>query len=124
MSSRPMPPCSLFFCEAVSVFGAAAGRSVKIRSPDPAQKKLDFVQQTSPKTICRLARGFAPRFGGNSFGGIQNALAGLGGNESPSPLLWRGRGQSFFKFRIVVIIPKSSDLFPAKPRLTCHARSA
>src|SRR3989344_3160311 len=64
-----------------------------------------------------------PRSGGNAFGGIQNALAGLGGNISPSPCLWRGRGQSFFKFRIVVIIPKSSDSFPAEPRMR-HARSA
>jgi len=29
----------------------------------------DFFQQTPPKTICRLARGFAPRFGGH-FGKI------------------------------------------------------
>ena len=33
-----------------------------------------------------------PRSGGNAFGGIQNALAGPGGNGSPSPRLWRGRG--------------------------------
>src|SRR3989344_9689828 len=45
--------------------------------------------------------GDPPRSGGNAFGGIQNALGGLGGNISPSPRLWRGRGQSFFKFRIV-----------------------
>ncbi|KKW38013.1 MAG: hypothetical protein UY86_C0002G0110, partial [Candidatus Adlerbacteria bacterium GW2011_GWB1_54_7] len=32
---------------------------------------------------------------------IQNALAGLDGNISPSPRQRRGRGQSFFKFRIV-----------------------
>jgi len=58
--------------------------------------------------------GEPPRSGGNAFGGIQNALAGLGGNISPSPRLWRGRGQSFFKFGIVVIISKSSDLLPAE----------
>ncbi|OGI78903.1 hypothetical protein A3C65_00905 [Candidatus Nomurabacteria bacterium RIFCSPHIGHO2_02_FULL_41_150] len=68
--------------------------------------------------------GEPPCSGGNAFGGIQNALAGLGGNISPRPRLWRGRGQSFFKFGIVVIIPKSSDLLPAEPRLTSHARSA
>src|SRR3989344_2578639 len=45
--------------------------------------------------------GEPPRSGGNTLGGIQNALAGLGRNISPSPRLWRGRGQSFFKFRIV-----------------------
>src|SRR3989344_4770624 len=65
-----------------------------------------------------------PRSGGNAFGGIQNAWAGLGGNGSPSPRLWRGRGQSFFKFGIVVIIPKSSDLLPAEPRLMYPAQSA
>src|SRR3990167_10138146 len=68
--------------------------------------------------------GEPPRSGGNAFYGIQNALAGLGGNISPSPRQRRGRGQSFFKFRIVVIIPKSSDSFQAESRMMCHARSA
>jgi len=45
-----------------------------------------------------------PRSGGNAFGGIQNPLEFLGGNASPSPRLWRGLGQSFFKFRIVVLL--------------------
>src|SRR3989344_1191613 len=67
--------------------------------------------------------GEPPRSGGNAFGGIKNALAGLGGNTSPSPRLWCGRGQSFFKFGIVVIIPKSSDSFPAEPRMR-HALRA
>src|SRR3989344_5324361 len=67
--------------------------------------------------------GEPPRSGGNAFDRIQNALAGLGGNISPSPRQRRGQGQSFFKFGIVVIIPKSSDLLPAEPRMR-HAPSA
>ena len=42
-----------------------------------------------------------PRSGGNTFGGFQNALAGLGGNISPSRALFARRGQFFFKFVMV-----------------------
>jgi len=40
-----------------------------------------------------------PRSGGNTFGGIQNALAGLGGNIRPRPRLWRGRGLMFLQIQ-------------------------
>ena len=61
--------------------------------------KLSVIEMTKnflpPKLKYRLE---PPRSGGNALGGIQNALAGLGGNTSPRPRQRRGRGQSFFKF--------------------------
>ena len=63
-----LPPNPLPFCppeRSVSVLPREARQSVGILF----KMSSDFFQQTPPKTICRLARGFAPRFGGH-FGKI------------------------------------------------------
>ncbi|MFA5197854.1 MAG: hypothetical protein WC437_05555, partial [Patescibacteria group bacterium] len=63
-----LPPNPLPFCppeRSVSVLPPAGRQSVGILF----KMGSDFFQQTPPKTICRLARGFAPRFGGH-FGQI------------------------------------------------------
>ena len=41
---------------------------------------------------------------GMLFGGIQNPLEFLGGNASPSPRLWRGRGQFGSKSNLVSLL--------------------
>jgi len=63
-----LPPNPLPFCppeRSVFVLPSEARQSVGILF----KMSSDFFQQTPPKTICRLARGFAPRFGGH-FGKI------------------------------------------------------
>ena len=57
-----LPPNPLPFCppeRSVLVLPREARQSVGILF----KMSSDFFQQTPPKTICRLARGFAPRFG-------------------------------------------------------------
>jgi len=63
-----LPPHPLLFCppeRSDSVLPPCGRQSFWILF----KMSSDFFQQTPPKTICRLARGFAPRFGGH-FGKI------------------------------------------------------
>jgi len=63
-----LPPNPLPFCppeRSVLVLPREARQSVGILF----KMSSNFFQRTPPKTICRLARGFAPRFGGH-FGKI------------------------------------------------------
>jgi hypothetical protein len=53
-----LPPNPLPFCPPERL-ASEASRSVRILF----KMSSDFFQQTPPKLICRLARGFAPRFG-------------------------------------------------------------
>ena len=59
--ARQIKKCEENFFAEQRAKRAAAGRSESVGIL--FKMSSDFFQQTPPKTICRLARGFAPRFG-------------------------------------------------------------
>ena len=74
------------------------------------------------RSASHALHGEPPRSGGDSHGGIQNAVAFPCGNATPLPRLWRGR---MVKSNRVEIVPQSSDPFQTESDLNlAHAPRA